>query len=90
VVLQVISPPEKREELIALIFRENYHAGRSFLYRERRVQTREWVDVTTSHGVVRIKTAANGFAPNTKTPAKSPRPQACRLSKFSPKPSPNI
>lgn len=63
VVLQVIAPPEKREELIALIFRETTTLGVRFHSAERRVQTREWVEVTTIHGVVRVKTAPDGFAP---------------------------
>ncbi|HXE65166.1 MAG TPA: nickel pincer cofactor biosynthesis protein LarC [Bryobacteraceae bacterium] len=63
VVLQVIAPPEKREELIALIFRETTTLGVRFYCAERRVQTRDWVEVTTAHGVVRVKTAPDGFAP---------------------------
>ena len=63
VILQVIAPPEKREEFIALIFRETTTLGVRFYTAERRVQTREWVEVTTPHGVVRVKTAPDGFAP---------------------------
>jgi hypothetical protein len=63
IVLQVIAPPEKREELIALIFRETTTLGVRFYSAERRVQARDWVEVTTVHGVVRIKTAPDGFAP---------------------------
>jgi uncharacterized protein (TIGR00299 family) protein len=63
VLLQVIAPPEKREELIALIFRETTTLGVRFYNAERRIQTREWLDVTTPHGVVRIKTAPDSFAP---------------------------
>jgi uncharacterized protein (DUF111 family) len=63
VLLQVIAPPEKREELIALIFRETTTLGVRFYNAERRVQARDWVEVTTAHGVVRVKTAPDGFAP---------------------------
>jgi hypothetical protein len=63
VLLQVIAPPEKREELIALIFRETTTLGVRFYNAERRIQAREWVDVTTPHGVVRIKTAPAGLQP---------------------------
>jgi uncharacterized protein (TIGR00299 family) protein len=63
VVLQVIASPEKREELIALIFRETPTLGVRFHMAERRVQLREWVEVTTPHGKLRMKTAPDGFAP---------------------------
>ena len=63
VILQVIASPEKREELIALIFRETTTLGVRFYSAERRVQLRDWVEVRTTHGVVRIKTSPDGFAP---------------------------
>jgi len=63
VILQVIAPPEKREELVALILRETTTLGVRFHTAERCVQAREFVEVTTPHGVVRIKTAPDGFAP---------------------------
>jgi len=63
VILQVIAPPEKSEELIALIFRETTTLGVRLNTADRRVQLREWVEVTTAHGVVRMKTATDGFAP---------------------------
>jgi uncharacterized protein (TIGR00299 family) protein len=63
IVLQVIAPPEMREELITLIFHETTTLGVRFYSAERRVQPREWVEVTTPHGVIRIKTAPDGFAP---------------------------
>ncbi len=63
VILQVIAPPEKREELIALLFRETTTLGVRFYSAERRVQSREWVEVTTPHGAIRVKTAPDGFAP---------------------------
>lgn len=63
VILQVIAPPEKREELAALIFRETTTLGLRFHTAERRVLTRGWVEVTTAHGIVRMKTTPEGFAP---------------------------
>ena len=63
VILQVIAPPEKREELIAIVLRETTTLGVRFHSAERRVQHREWVEVTTPHGTVRMKTADNGYAP---------------------------
>ena len=63
IILQVIAPPEKREELIAVIFRETTTLGVRFHTSERRVQLRDWVEVKTTHGAVRIKTTPAGFAP---------------------------
>jgi len=63
ILLQVIAPPEKREELIAVIFRETTTLGVRFHTSERRVQLRDWVEVKTTHGTVRIKTTPAGFAP---------------------------
>jgi pyridinium-3,5-bisthiocarboxylic acid mononucleotide nickel chelatase len=63
VLLQVIAAPEKREELIAVMFRETTTLGVRFSSAERRVQAREWVEVRTKHGVVRVKTSHEGFAP---------------------------
>jgi uncharacterized protein (DUF111 family) len=51
VLLQVIAAPEKREELIAVIFRETTTLGVRFSTAERRVQAREWVEVRRPHGV---------------------------------------
>ncbi|HVW08656.1 MAG TPA: nickel insertion protein, partial [Bryobacteraceae bacterium] len=63
VLLQVIAPPEKQEEFIALIFRETTTLGVRFHSAERRVQTRDWVEVATPYGLIRVKTAPDGFAP---------------------------
>jgi len=63
VILQVIAAPEKREEMVALLFRETTTLGVRFYSAERRVQTREWRDVATPHGSVRVKIGENGFAP---------------------------
>jgi uncharacterized protein (TIGR00299 family) protein len=63
VVLQVIASPEKREELVALLFRETTTLGVRFYSAERRVQAREWQDVMTPHGNIRVKIGESGFAP---------------------------
>ena len=68
VLLQVIAAPEKREELIALIFRETTTLGVRFHTAERRVQSREWVEVSTKYGVVRMKTGPAGSNPETFAP----------------------
>lgn len=63
ILMQVISAPEKREELAGIIFRETTTLGIRFHDAERRVQARDWQNVATSHGNVRVKIAENGFAP---------------------------
>jgi pyridinium-3,5-bisthiocarboxylic acid mononucleotide nickel chelatase len=61
--VQVIAAPEKREELIAVMFRETTTLGVRFNSAERRVQPREWIEVLTKHGIVRVKASQEGFAP---------------------------
>ncbi|MDQ1469131.1 MAG: pyridinium-3,5-bisthiocarboxylic acid mononucleotide nickel chelatase [Bryobacterales bacterium] len=63
VMLQVIAAPEKREELMAVLFRETTTLGVRFHNAERRVQPREWIDITTKYGPVRIKAGSEGFSP---------------------------
>jgi uncharacterized protein (TIGR00299 family) protein len=63
VLIQVIAENEKREELAALLFRETTTLGIRFHTAERRVQPREWLDVHTPHGIVRVKAGDHGFAP---------------------------
>jgi pyridinium-3,5-bisthiocarboxylic acid mononucleotide nickel chelatase len=63
VILQVIAEHNRREDLIAILFRETTTLGVRFHTAERRVQARRWVEVSTSHGVVRIKESDQGFAP---------------------------
>jgi uncharacterized protein (TIGR00299 family) protein len=63
VLLQIVATPEKREELVAVLFRETTTLGVRFHSAERRVQPRTWVEVQTSHGMIRMKTAPTGFAP---------------------------
>jgi uncharacterized protein (TIGR00299 family) protein len=80
VVLQVIAEPEKREELIAILFRETTSLGIRFYEAERRVQARDWTTVATPHGDIRVKAGSETFAPEyedartlalaTKTPLK--------------------
>jgi len=63
VLIQVIAENEKREDLAAILFRETTTLGIRFYTAERRVQPREWVEVQTPHGIVRVKTGDHGFAP---------------------------
>jgi uncharacterized protein (TIGR00299 family) protein len=63
VLIQVIADHGKREELVAILFRETTTLGIRFYTAERRVQPREWMEVDTPHGVVRVKTGDDGFAP---------------------------
>ncbi len=63
VVIQVITEHEKREELIAILLRETTTLGVRFHSAERRVEARRMVEVSTSHGIVRIKESDHGFAP---------------------------
>jgi uncharacterized protein (TIGR00299 family) protein len=63
VILQVLAAPERREELVALIFRETTTLGIRFHSAERRVQPRETIEVTTRYGPIRIKVGADGYAP---------------------------
>jgi uncharacterized protein (TIGR00299 family) protein len=62
--LQVIALPEDREKLVAVLFAETSTLGVRFHQAERRVQERDWVEVRTPHGPVRIKVSGTGgFAP---------------------------
>jgi pyridinium-3,5-bisthiocarboxylic acid mononucleotide nickel chelatase len=63
VLIQVIAENERREELAAILFRETTTLGIRFHTAERRVQPREWLDVHTPHGIVRVKSGDHGFAP---------------------------
>jgi hypothetical protein len=63
VILQIVAEPTQRDTLAALVFRETTTLGLRFYTAERRVEPREWVPVTTMHGVVRVKTSPSGFAP---------------------------
>ena len=61
--IQVIAEEAKREELAAILFRETTTLGIRFHTAERRVMAREFHEVLTPHGMVRVKAGANGFAP---------------------------
>jgi uncharacterized protein (TIGR00299 family) protein len=63
VLVQVIAEHDKREALAALLFRETTTLGIRFHTAERHVQPREWLNVQTPHGVVRVKAGDHGFAP---------------------------
>lgn len=62
--VRVIAKPEDREKLAQLIFRETSTLGLRIYSAERRVQAREFVEIDTPHGKVRMKIAGDGwFAP---------------------------
>jgi uncharacterized protein (TIGR00299 family) protein len=62
--LQVIAKPEDRERLAAIVLAETSTLGLRFYAAERLVQAREWVEVRTAFGPVRIKVSGDGaFAP---------------------------
>jgi hypothetical protein len=62
--LQVIALPEDRERMVSILFAETSTLGARFYQVERRVQERDWVEVRTPHGPVRIKiSGTGGFAP---------------------------
>jgi pyridinium-3,5-bisthiocarboxylic acid mononucleotide nickel chelatase len=64
VLLSVIAAPERREDLARLIFAETSTLGLRIHTAERRVQAREWVEVETQHGKIRVKVGGDGsFAP---------------------------
>jgi pyridinium-3,5-bisthiocarboxylic acid mononucleotide nickel chelatase len=62
--LRVIARPEDREALAGMVFAETSTFGLRMFAAERRVQSRDWVEVATRHGVVRVKVAGDGaYAP---------------------------
>jgi len=64
VLLRVIAHPGDREALAGLVMRETSTLGLRVYEAERRVEPREFKEVTIAHGTVRIKIAANGgFSP---------------------------
>jgi hypothetical protein len=63
VLLQIIATHDTREALAELLFRETTTLGVRFYEAERRVQPREWIEVQTPQGPVRVKAGPNGFAP---------------------------
>ena len=62
--LRVLSKPEDRERLTDIVFAETSTLGLRMYPAERRVQSREWVQVSTPHGSVRMKVSGAGaYAP---------------------------
>jgi uncharacterized protein (TIGR00299 family) protein len=61
VLLRVIARPEDREEMARLIFTETSTFGVRMYAAERRVQAREWKEVSTPHGTVRMKISGEGW-----------------------------
>ncbi len=62
--LCVIAKPEDRETLAQIVFDETSTLGLRIYSAERRVQGREWVEVETPHGKIRVKISGEGaFAP---------------------------
>jgi uncharacterized protein (TIGR00299 family) protein len=62
--LRVLCEPQDRDRLAQLVFAETSTLGLRFYAAERRVQTRQWREVATPWGPVRIKVSGGGhFAP---------------------------
>jgi pyridinium-3,5-bisthiocarboxylic acid mononucleotide nickel chelatase len=56
----VLAPPDRRDAVLDLLFRETTTIGVRYHEAERECLTREWVTVTTGFGPVRIKVARRG------------------------------
>jgi uncharacterized protein (DUF111 family) len=62
--LRVLAKPEDREALSAVVFAETSTLGLRIYKAERRVQERQWHEVSTRYGTVRVKVSGQGsFAP---------------------------
>ncbi|HKW96490.1 MAG TPA: nickel pincer cofactor biosynthesis protein LarC [Bryobacteraceae bacterium] len=61
--LRVIARPEDRPALADVIFQETSTLGVRIYAAERLVKFREWVEVETPHGKVRVKVSEKSFAP---------------------------
>jgi uncharacterized protein (TIGR00299 family) protein len=62
--LRVLAKIEDREALAQIVFAETSTFGLRMYAAERRVQAREWVEVATRHGQVRVKVSGEGaYAP---------------------------
>src|SRR5436305_3606390 len=62
--LRVIAKPEQQEQLANIIFAETSTLGLRIYSAERRVQTRNIVEVETPFGMVRMKVSGHGtFTP---------------------------
>ncbi len=56
----VLAPPEARDAMLDLLFRETTTIGVRFHEVERECLSREWTTVTTRFGAVRVKVARRG------------------------------
>lgn len=61
--VQVLARPEDQERLAAVLLRETSTLGLRISEAERRVAAREWVEVETRYGRVRMKVSDAGAAP---------------------------
>ena len=62
--LRVLARAEEREAMVAAIFAETSTLGLRTYTADRRVQARNWVDVETPHGKIRMKVSGEGaYAP---------------------------
>ena len=62
--LRAIARPDQREEVAAILFAETSTLGVRIYDAERRVQARNFVEVETPHGAVRMKVSGDGgYAP---------------------------
>jgi hypothetical protein len=62
--LRVVAQPQDREALARMVFAETSTLGLRIYSTERRVQAREFTEVETPHGKVRMKVSAEGsYAP---------------------------
>jgi uncharacterized protein (TIGR00299 family) protein len=61
--LTIVASPEDREALAGIVFRETTTLGVRMTTAERRTLAREFVEVETAFGKVRMKVSPNGFAP---------------------------
>ena len=59
--LRVVARPETREDLARLVFAETSTFGLRMWAAERRVESRNWVEVETPHGKVRVKVSGEGW-----------------------------
>jgi pyridinium-3,5-bisthiocarboxylic acid mononucleotide nickel chelatase len=58
--LRVLAQPEDRDRLAQIVFAETSTFGLRLYAAERRVASRHWVDVATTHGTVRMKVSGRG------------------------------
>lgn len=62
--LRVLAKPEDRDRMARIIFAETSTLGLRMYSAERLVQSRQWIEVSTPHGAVRMKVSGEGaYAP---------------------------